>query len=452
MIHNDEHWQQCCGSPHRRGARSDGGRGPSLLLITDFAIRGLSVGLSNSRYSSTMSSEKPDRDGKADDPQGAPDTERKQGQEKAGKKEDELKGAGGEAEKSDKKRKPSGAPWYKRPVIFGVLVLVAIVATIGIILGVRHSRSHVTTDDAYVDGVSEIVSPQVAARVVRVLVTDNQDVSAGQELVDLDPSDYQARLDQAEASLEQARAQLSEAAAQKVVFEAQVQQAQASLGTAQANATNATNQWDRYQRLKRVNAAAVSDQQMDSAQAAQTSAAAQLEAAQKSVGAAQAQVGYADSLITAAKAGIGSGDSQVAQAKLTLSYTRVVARTAGRVANKTVAEGNVVGLGVPLMAIVPRYVYVTANLKETQLAHIRRGQPVAIKVDAYPDMKLTGKVDSVEPASGQTFSALPAQNATGNWVKVVQRVPVKIVFDQIPDDPGRRLAPGMSVEISAKVR
>jgi membrane fusion protein (multidrug efflux system) len=142
----------------------------------------------------------------------------------------------------------------------------------------------------------------------------------------------------------------------------------------------------------------------------------------------------------------------VAQARLTLSYTHVVAAIAGRIANKTASPGNIVAAGTPLMAVVPRDVYVTANLKETQLNHIVRGQPVAIKVDAYPDLKLTGKVDSVEPASGQTFSVIPPQNATGNWVKIVQRVPVKIVFDQIPDDPNRRLAPGMSVEISAKVR
>jgi membrane fusion protein (multidrug efflux system) len=107
---------------------------------------------------------------------------------------------------------------------------------------------------------------------------------------------------------------------------------------------------------------------------------------------------------------------------------------------------------MPLMAVVPRDVYVTANLKETQLDHVRRGQPVQITVDAYPELKLTGRVDSVEPATGQTFASLPAQNATGNWVKIVQRVPVKIVFDHLPDDPGQRLAPGMSVEVSIAVQ
>jgi membrane fusion protein (multidrug efflux system) len=349
-------------------------------------------------------------------------------------------------------KKRSGPPWYRRPVIVGVTVAALIVVVLGVLLAWRHSRTHVTTDDAYVDGVPQLVSPQVAGRVARVLVGDNQDVKAGQELVELDPSDYQSRLDQARAVGAQANAQLAQAMAQKVVYQAQVDEAQASLGTTQANATNAARELARYRRLKGVNVGAVSDQQMDNADAASTSTSAQLNAAMKAVEAARAQVGYSDSLIGAAEAAIGSANSQFAQAELTLSYTHILARIDGRVANKTVSEGNIVAEGIPLMAIVPREVYVTANLKETQLNHIRRDQPVNIKVDAYPDLKITGRVDSVEPASGQTFSSLPAQNATGNWVKVVQRVPVKIVFDQIPDDPDRRLAPGMSVEISAKVR
>jgi membrane fusion protein, multidrug efflux system len=351
-----------------------------------------------------------------------------------------------------KKKKRAGPPWYKKPVIVGLLVLAVIVVVLAVLLIWRHSRSHVTSDDAYVDGISQLVSPQVSGRVVRVLVNDNQDVTAGQELVELDPSDYQSRLDQVRASAAQASAQLAEARAQQVVYRAQVGEAEANLGTAEANATNAANNLGRFQRLKAVNAGAVSDQQMDNAVAASASTAAQFNAAKKAVAAAQAQVEYSGSLIMAAQAGIVSADSQIAQAELTLSYTHVLARIDGRIANKTAAAGNVVNEGTPLMAVVPRDVYVTANLKETQLNHIKRGQPVTIKIDAYPDLQVTGHVDSVEPASGQTFSSLPAENATGNWVKVVQRVPVKIVFDQIPDDPDRRLAPGMSVEISAKVR
>jgi membrane fusion protein (multidrug efflux system) len=361
-------------------------------------------------------------------------------------------GAAQKGNEPAKEKKKSGPPWYKKPLIVGLLVLFLALAIIGSLLLWRHSRSHVGSDDAYIDGIPQLVSPQVAGRILKVLVTDNQDVAAGQELVEIDPADYQSRVDQAQASAAQSRAQLAQAQAQQTVYAAQVEEAEASLGTAEANATNAANQFGRYQRLKAVNPAAVSDQQMDSAVAAATSTAAQRKAADKAVSAAQAQLGYSGSLILAAQAGIESANSQVAQAALTLSYTRIVAAIAGRVANKTAAPGNIVAAGTPLMAVVPRDVYVTANLKETQLNHIAKGQPVTIKVDAYPDLKLTGKVDSVEPASGQTFSIIPAQNATGNWVKVVQRVPVKIVLDQIPDDPNRRLAPGMSVEISAKVR
>jgi membrane fusion protein, multidrug efflux system len=355
----------------------------------------------------------------------------------------------------DSAKKPapkSGPPLYKRPLAVGLFVLVLAVGIVAGLLLWRHSRSHVTSDDAYVDGVPQLVSPQVAGRVLKVLVDDNQDVTTGQELVEIDPADFQSRVDQAEAAAAQARAQLAEAHAQQTVYQSQVEEAEAALGTASANATNASNQLGRYQRLKAVNSGAVSDQQMDSAVAADTSTAAQRQAAEKAVDAANAQLEYSKSLIQAAEAGIGSANSQVALARLTLSYTHVVAAMDGRIANKIVAPGNIVSAGSPLMAVVPKDVYVTANLKETQLNHIQKGQPVTIKVDAYPDLKVTGKVDSVEPASGQTFSIIPAQNATGNWVKVVQRVPVKIVFDKIPDDPNRRLAPGMSVEISAKVR
>jgi membrane fusion protein (multidrug efflux system) len=371
----------------------------------------------------------------------------------AGDSKDGAKDAKAEGQKAnDDPKKSAGPPWYRRPLPVGLIVLaVAVILVAGMLIW-RHTRDHVTTDDAYVDGIPQLVSPQVAGRVEHVMVDDNQDVKVGQLLLELDASDYQTKVDQARAAIAQARAQLEEARAQQTVYSAQAEESKANLAMAEANATNAANQLGRYQRLKAVNGGAVSDQQMDSATAAQASTAAQLNAARSAVAAAEAQLGYSKSMITAARAGIQSADAQLAQADLTLSYTRVIARIDGRVANKNATEGTVVAAGTPLMAVVPRNVYVTANLKETQLTHIKKGQAVKVTVDAYPDLKLTGTVDSVEPASGQTFSALPAQNATGNWVKVVQRVEVKVVFDQIPDDPNRRLAPGMSVEISATVR
>jgi membrane fusion protein (multidrug efflux system) len=355
-------------------------------------------------------------------------------------------------EPSKKSRKNGKKPWFRRAAIVGPLFLLFVVLVVVGVLLWRHSRTQVKTDDAYVDVVSEQASPQIAGRVLQVLVNDNQDVQVGDPLVEIDPADYQSSLDQAMAVRAQADAQLAEANAQLAVYAAQVEVARANLGTAAANSTNANRDLARYRNLQSINPGAVSAQQLDSAVTAATSAAAQLTAAQKSVAAAQAQEGYARSQGVAARAGIGSADAQVREAQLMLSRASVKARISGRIARKTVSPGNYVTAGAPLMVIVPREVYLTADFKETQLNHMRPGQPVRIKIDAYPDLKLTGKVDSVEAATGQTFSLIPAENATGNWVKIVQRVSVKIVFDQLPDDPGRRLAPGMSAEVWVKIR
>jgi len=360
------------------------------------------------------------------------------------------KGRGQEDKSHEAPKQAQG--WSHKPALIGLLVLVVMVVAVGGVLIWRHTRSYASTDDAFIDVVSEQASAQVAGRVARVLVDDNQDVKAGQLIVEIDPSDFQSKLNQAEAAEAQAEAQQAEAEAQKGVYQAQLMEARASLAKAEGDATNANNQLARYRALKATNAAAVSAQQLDSMTATATTANAQVDSAQQSIAAAQAQIGYADSMIKAARAAIGSTAAQVRQAQLMLSYTQVKARVDGRVASKTVSEGNVIAAGSPLMAIVPHDVYITANFKETQLAHMRRGQAVDITVDSFPDLKLTGKVDSVQPATGQAFSVLPAQNATGNWVKVVQRVPVKVVFDHIPDDPDRRLSPGMSVEVSVAVR
>src|SRR5580704_14215226 len=186
-----------------------------------------------------------------------------------------------EAKPEEKAAKPKGRPWHRRPLLVGLLILGLIVLVVAGSLFWRHSRDHATSDDAYIDGISEQVAPQVAGRVTEVLVGDNQDVKAGQVVVKLDPSDYQSRLDQARAALAQAQAQMSEAQAQQAVYGAQAEEARANLGTAEANATNAANQLDRYRKLRAVNAGAVSAQQMDSATAAATSTAAQLNAAGK---------------------------------------------------------------------------------------------------------------------------------------------------------------------------
>jgi membrane fusion protein (multidrug efflux system) len=234
-----------------------------------------------------------------------------------------------------------------------------------------------------------------------------------------------------------------------VVVEATADQARAQVGVAEANATNALNQLRRSQSL--VAKLAVSQQVLDDATAAARRTAAALVAAEKGREAAEAQFGVTKSQIETAEAALRSAAAQTEQARLDLSYTELTASEAGTIARKNVSPGDYVQIGQNLMALVPREIWITANFKETQLDRMRVGQPVEIHVDAYPDKTFHGRLHSVQRGSGPAFSLLPPENATGNYVKVVQRVPVKIVFDD-PPDPGRPLGPGMSAVPRVKVR
>jgi membrane fusion protein (multidrug efflux system) len=359
---------------------------------------------------------------------------------------------GGEKKPEQPEKKKKGPPWYRRPLVVGTLFLGVTAVAVGGTLWWLHSRKFEFTDDASIDVIPQIVSAQLPGRVTRVPVQNNQDVTVGTVLVDLDGADFQARAEQARALGAQADAQLQQAEAQRGIFEAQREQARASLIVAETAADNADREFRRLGDLRAENVGAVSQQQWDNADAARKSTAAQVEAATKAVSAADAQVRYAGSLLAAGRAAQTSAAAQRQEAGLNLSYMEIRAKVNGRVANLRVAPGNYVQPGTALMAVVPREVYVTANFKETQLTHMRRGQPVEIRVDAYPDLKLPGHLDSMQPGTGQAFSMLPAENATGNWVKVVQRVPVRVLFDRQPEDPNRRLGPGMSVEVTARVR
>lgn len=338
-----------------------------------------------------------------------------------------------------------------RALVAAILIVALIGAAVFGTLWWRHSRDYESTDDAYIDVQPQYVSPQVAGRVLRVLVNDYQQVKAGDALVEIDPADYQMRLDQAEAGQAQADAQVEQAKAQELVDEAQLRQAEANVSVAEANATNAARDYARYQNLREQIAGAVSQQQLDTASTQARTMRDQVLVTQKAAEAAKAQLGFAGRRIVAAEAALKSAQAQVAQAKLNLSYTQVKADISGQIANKSVSAGNYLKEGTQIMAVVPDQVYVTANFKETQLDRMRRGQPVEIHADAFPGLNLRGHVDSIQPASGQAFSVLPPQNATGNWVKIVQRVPVKIVFDGAAGDADHRLGPGMSVEVKVTV-
>jgi membrane fusion protein (multidrug efflux system) len=341
------------------------------------------------------------------------------------------------------------AAWYRRPLlVLGVLIVAAAMVTGGVMWWLE-ARQWESTDDAFIDAHMVMIAPQVAGRVARVLVDDNQKAAAGQLLVELDPALFKAQVDQAEANRAAAAGSLEQANAQQAVALANVQEARAQVGVAEANATNASRQLARTEPL--VQREFASRQQLDNDRANARSTSSNLDAAQKKLASTEAQLQAAASQIDTAKANLKSAEAQEEQARLNLAYTRVVAPEAGRVAHKNVAVGDYVQVGQNLMASVPLKVWVTANFKETQLDHMQVGQPVEISIDAYPDKLFHGHVDSFEAGSGSAFDLLPPENATGNYVKVVQRVPVKIVFDT-PPDPHFPLGPGMSVVPSVKVR
>ena len=337
----------------------------------------------------------------------------------------------------------------RRRMPFLLLAIVLGAAVIGAVVWWLQTRAWESTDDAFIDVHMVQVAPQVGGRVMRVLVDDNQLVRAGDVLLEIDPANFKASLDQALAARANAAAALTQAKAQQDVNRANAEQSLAQIGVARANAEVAAIQLKRDQ--AQAAAKAISSQQLDNSTANAQSTAASLAAAQKKHASDEALLGVAESQIAAAKANLEGAAAQVEQARLNLSYTKISAVETGRVARKNVAPGDYVQIGQNLMALVPPRVWITANFKETQLDLMRVGQPVEIRIDAYPGRIFKGHVDSFQPGSGAAFSLLPPENATGNYVKVVQRVPVKIVFDDLPD-PQRPLGPGMSVVPSVKVR
>ncbi len=352
----------------------------------------------------------------------------------------------------------------KHPVGVAIAAIVFVVLLILGILYWLHARNFESTDDAFIDAHMVRMAPRISGRVSRVNVEDNQQVKAGQVLMEIDPRDQQAKLAQAQANLASADAQIAQAQAHLVQTNAQVQVSEANVRQARASAVSnaaqanfASSDLARYQTLKAINPTAVAQQQLDQSTSQAESTAAQHAAAIRQVESGEAQVRATASQRASANAQIAAGEAQrlnalaaIQSAQLDLSYTVVKAPEDGTVAQRTVALGNYVTAGTQVLAIVPLRTYVTANFKETQLALMRPGQLTDIKVDACPQFKIHGHVDSIQHGSGQAFGILPPENATGNFVKVVQRVPVKILFDNPPRDCP--LGPGLSVDPKVRVR
>lgn len=357
---------------------------------------------------------------------------------------DQTRDAGDHKPKTPSLRERLRAHWLLATV--GAVVLIA--ALVGGLLYWLDVRHYESTDDAFVAARSFSVASKVGGYVTDIPVTDNQHVNAGDLLARIDERDYRIAIDQADAQVAVAKANIANVEAQLDSQQEQIKQARAQLDQAQAQLKFAQEEFDRAENLVEKGAGTVQRQQQTrsdlQAQQANT------ERAKTAVAAAEVGIKTLQAQLEAAKAQLQQSQAQLDQARLNLQYTSVEAAQAGRVVKLSGARGTFVTAGQSLMMFVPDEVWIVANYKETQLNDMRPGQPVEIRIDAYPGRKLTGRVDSVQPGSGTAFSLLPAENATGNYVKVVQRVPVKIVVDNWPAD--LPVGPGMSVVPWARVR
>lgn len=355
------------------------------------------------------------------------------------KKPDDAKQDGDEG-KGEQDAKPP-TPRWKKLLYWGIGLLVLAALVIGGVLYWLHARHYETTDDAFIDGYISQIASQVSGRVTRIAFDDNQQVKAGQVLVELDPRDYQVKLDQANAQRAQAAAQLDQARAQLGLQQANLDQAAANVRVTEADLQQAQNDLARY---RAIDPKAITRQQLDTSSSTVRSAQARLDSNRQAVAGARAQIEAQRANAVAAEASVKQADVAVANAELQLSYTHVAAPSDGQVTKRSVDLGNYISPGQSLVAVVPSHMWVTANFKETQLALMKPGQYVRVRVDACPDLDINARVDSFQAGSGSVFSSLPAENATGNYVKVVQRVPVRINFEE--QDLSRcRMAPGMSV-------
>lgn len=353
-----------------------------------------------------------------------------------------------------------------RPGIFIIFAVIAVVTIVSVMLYVRHSRLYVSTDDAYVTGRIHSIAPKISGTVQSVHVTDNQPVKKGMLLLEMDSRDYDVRVGDAGAALGAEQAKLKELSDRVDVTERQLSEIQAKIDSAgavvalqEANLRQAEDDYRRAKELYRKGAFA--EVTLEKTATAYDVAKAQLRASQEQVRQGQASLETQKALIRQTRSAFASQQSVADQKKqvldasnLTRSYTRIYAPADGYVTKKSVEVGNQVQPGQPLMAVVSLNVadiWIVANYKETQLENVKPGQKVEIKVDMFPGRTFRGRVDSIMAGTGSVFSLFPPENATGNYVKVVQRIPVKIVLDK-DTDPEHVLRIGMSVEPTVFVK
>jgi membrane fusion protein, multidrug efflux system len=335
----------------------------------------------------------------------------------------------------------------KHPVAIIVCLGLIVVGVIAGIAWYLHARHYESTDDAFIDGRSVLVSPQVTGSIVSVNVNDNQIVKTGDLLAAIDPRNYKAAVDQADAQIRQNEATERNFEAQIAAQKAQVDQATQQVTQAASALKFATDENTRYQDLVQKGAGTVQRAQQASSDFNGRQAA--FDAANAGKVSAERQIDVLNAQKVGAAAQLDQSRAQKDRADADLQRTELRATVDGRVTKLTAAVGALAAPGQAIMIVVPLDIWITANFKESQLADMRVGQPVDIRIDAFGGRGFPGKVDSVQAGSGTAFSLLPAENATGNYVKVVQRVPVKITFNQRPDV---ELGPGMSVVPTVTVR
>ncbi len=326
----------------------------------------------------------------------------------------------------------------QRPPRFVKLILVTILFSLllgGIFVFIQYKKTHITTDDAYVKGSIHWIYPRVNGTVVKVLVRDNQFVKQGDTLVLLDPKEYQVRFSEALAELNLAISALKEAKVDVKVMETEINLAKAEFFKSKAD-------FHRAQALFK--SKTISRQRYEVYLTSYKITKAKLAAAKQRLRQAQSRVKTAQMRIEVAK-------SRLEEAKLNLKYTTIKAPVAGYITKKTVEIGNRVNPQMPILAIVPlNDVWIEANYKENQLEKITHGQRAIVKIDAYPGKKFYGRVESIQAGTGAAFSLFPPENATGNWVKITQRIPVKIVLN--PSDKRKVLRIGMSAVVTVLVK
>jgi len=334
------------------------------------------------------------------------------------------------------------------PIILGVLIL------LGAIFGTKayiYYSKHVDTDDAQIDGDISPVVARVGGYVQDIKFEENTRVNEGDVLVTLDDRDYKIKLEQAMAGQKGANAGVGVSESQIVATAANTSTAKANIEAAKVKLNLAQKDYDRY--LNLVKDGSVTQQQFDQAKAQKESAQAAFTAATDQYNAAVKQVGTTQSQLAVSNTGVTQRQADVDFAKLQLSYTEIKAPTSGIVSKKNIQKGQLIQPGQSLFSIVnDNSIYITANFKETQLEDIKTGSKVKIEVDAYPDQDVEGEVYNFAPITGAKGSLLPPDNATGNFVKVVQRIPVKIKITKAQKEILEKLRPGMSVKVSVSIK